>query len=124
MMVEKTPKLDLFTYIALILGILAVGFPILYAIIAATLPLEEVSRVPMSMIPGDQLPHNLSEAWSRGNLGTQLFNSFVMASGITFGKIVVSLFGAFSIVYFDMNSFIFIWMKDKRLINHANIIIQ
>ena len=101
MMVEKTPKLDFFTYVALILGIVAVGFPILYAIIAATLTLEDVSRVPMSMIPGDQLFINFHEAWSRGDLGTQLINSFIMASGITFGKIVVSLFGAFSIVYFD-----------------------
>lgn len=101
MMVEKTPKLDFFTYTALILGIIVVGFPILYAFIAATLPIEDVSRVPMVMIPGNQLFHNLGEAWSRGHLGTQLFNSFIMASGITIGKIVVSLFGAFSIVYFD-----------------------
>ena len=101
MMVEKTPKLDLFTYAALIIGIVVVGFPILYAIIAATLPIEDVSRVPMSMVPGNQLFHNLSEAWSRGHLGQQLFNSFIMASGITLGKIIVSLFGAFSIVYFD-----------------------
>ena len=101
MMVEKTPILDTFTYVSLILGIVVVGFPILYAIIAATLSIEEVSRVPMSMIPGDQLFNNVSEAWNRGNLGTQLFNSFIMASGITIGKIVVSLFGAFSIVYFD-----------------------
>ncbi|WP_092347799.1 ABC transporter permease subunit [Desulfuromusa kysingii] len=100
-MVEKTPKLDLFTYGALILGIIAVGFPILYAIIAATLSLEEVSRVPMSMIPGDQLFNNLHQAWTQGDLGTQLYNSFIMASGITLGKIIVSLFGAFSIVYFD-----------------------
>ncbi|GAB4171450.1 MAG: ABC transporter permease subunit [Geothermobacteraceae bacterium] len=101
MMVEKTPVLDIFTYAALILGIIAVGFPIYYALVAATLPLEEVSRVPMPLIPGDQLLENIREAWSRGDLGTQLFNSFVMATGITFGKIVVSLFGAFSIVYFD-----------------------
>jgi len=101
MMVERTPKLDFFTYTALILGIIAVGFPILYAFIAATLPIEDVSQVPMVMIPGNQLFHNLGEAWSRGHLGTQLFNSFIMASGITIGKIVVSLFGAFSIVYFD-----------------------
>lgn len=101
MMVEKTPTLDLFTYVALILGIVAVCFPILYAIIAATLPIEDVSTVPMTMIPGDQLFHNIHEAWSRGDLGTQLFNSFIMASGITLGKIIVSLFGAFSIVYFD-----------------------
>jgi len=101
MMVEKTPKLDIFTYIALIIGIIAVGFPILYAIIAATLPIEEVSKVPMSMVPGNQLFHNIAQAWSRGHLGQQLLNSFIMASGITIGKIVVSLFGAFSIVYFD-----------------------
>ena len=101
MMVEKTPILDTFTYVALLFGIMLVGFPILYAIIAATLPLEDVSQVPMSMIPGDQLFNNVNEAWSRGHLGTQLFNSFVMASGITLGKIIVSLFGAFSIVYFD-----------------------
>ncbi|MCW9049732.1 MAG: ABC transporter permease subunit [Deltaproteobacteria bacterium] len=85
----------------LILGIVIVGFPIFYAIIAATLPIEEVAQVPMPMVPGDQLFENIREAWSRGNLGTQLFNSFVMASGITIGKIIVSLFGAFSIVYFD-----------------------
>jgi len=101
MMVERTPKLDFFTYTALILGIIAVGFPILYAFIAATLPIEDVSQVPMVMIPGNQLFHNLGEAWSRGHLGTQLFNSFIMASGITIGKITVSLLGAFSIVYFD-----------------------
>jgi sn-glycerol 3-phosphate transport system permease protein len=53
------------------------------------------------MIPGDQLFNNLSEASGRGDLGTQLLNSFIMASGITFGKIIVSLFGALSIVYFD-----------------------
>jgi len=95
-MVEKTPILDFFTYTALILGIGLVGFPILYAIIAATLPLEEVSRVPMPLIPGNQLFHNIQAAWARGHLGTQLMNSFIMAAGITLGKIFVSLFGAFS----------------------------
>ncbi|WP_026362150.1 ABC transporter permease subunit [Geopsychrobacter electrodiphilus] len=100
-MVEKTPVLDLFTYVVLIFGVVLVGFPILYALIAATLSLDEVSRVPMSMIPGDQLFNNMQEAWSRGHLGTQMLNSFIMAMGITFGKIIVSLFGAFSIVYFD-----------------------
>jgi len=100
-MVEKTPILDFFTYAFLMIGILIVGFPILYSLIAATLPLEEVSKVPMPFIPGDQFLVNLKEAWTRGNLGTQIFNSFLMASGITVGKIAVSMIGAFSIVYFD-----------------------
>ena len=100
-MVEKTPILDALTYLFLMLGIVVVGFPIIYTIIAATLPIEEVSKVPMPLIPGDQFWVNIQEAWSRGDLGTQLFNSFIMAAGITFGKIVVSMIGAFSIVYFD-----------------------
>ena len=100
-MVEKTPILDTFTYVFLIIGILIVGFPILYSLIAATLPLTEVSQVPMPLIPGDQFMVNMTEAWTRGNLGNQIFNSFIMATGITFGKIAVSIIGAFSIVYFD-----------------------
>lgn len=100
-MVEKTPILDTLTYLFLMVGIVVVGFPIIYTIIAATLPIEEVSKVPMPFIPGDQFWVNIQEAWTRGDLGTQLFNSFIMATGITFGKIVVSMIGAFSIVYFD-----------------------
>ena len=100
-MVEKTPILDFLTYALLMIGILIVGFPIIYSLIAATLPLDEVSKVPMPLIPGDQFLINMKEAWSRGDLGTQIFNSFVMATGITFGKICVSMIGAFSIVYFD-----------------------
>jgi len=100
-MVEKTPILDALTYFFLMLGILIVGFPIIYAIIAATLPIEEVSRVPMPLIPGDQFWINIQAAWEKGDLGTQLVNSFIMAAGITIGKICVSMLGAFSIVYFD-----------------------
>lgn len=100
-MVEKTPVLDTFTYIFLMVGILIVGFPIIYSLIAATLPLEDVSKVPMPLIPGDQFLVNMKEAWTRGNLGNQIFNSFIMATGITVGKITVSMIGAFSIVYFD-----------------------
>jgi sn-glycerol 3-phosphate transport system permease protein len=100
-MVEKTPILDTFTYIFLIIGILIVGFPILYSLIAATLPLVDVSRVPMPLIPGDQFLVNMREAWTRSDLGRQIFNSFIMAAGITIGKISVSMIGAFSIVYFD-----------------------
>ena len=100
-MVEKTPLLDVFTYTFLIVGIFIVGFPIIYSLIAATLPLEEVSKVPMPLIPGDQFMVNMKEAWTRGDLGTQILNSFVMASGITIGKIAISMIGAFSIVYFD-----------------------
>ena len=100
-MVERTPILDTLTYLFLMVGICIVGFPIFYAFVAATLPIEEVAKVPMPLVPGDQFWVNMTAAWEQGNLSRQLFNSFIMASGITIGKIVVSMLGAFSIVYFD-----------------------
>jgi len=100
-MIEKTPWLDTLTYALLILGIGIVGFPIFYTLVAATLPLEEVAKVPMPLIPGDQLLVNLKAAWTKGDMGTQLLNSFIMAAGITIGKISVSMLAAFAIVYFD-----------------------
>lgn len=101
MMVERTPILDTFTYVFLMVGICVVGFPIFYAVTAATLPLDEVAKIPMPLIPGNQFLDNIHAAWDEGHLGRQLINSFVMASGITAGKIVVSMLGAFSIVYFN-----------------------
>lgn len=100
-MVERTPILDTLTYVFLMAGICIVGFPIFYAFVAATLPIEEVAKVPMPLVPGDQFWVNMTAAWEQGNLSRQLLNSFIMASGITIGKIVVSMLGAFSIVYFD-----------------------
>ena len=43
----------------------------------------------------------MQTAWTRGDLGNQLINSLIMATGITVGKISISMLGAFSIVYFD-----------------------
>jgi len=100
-MVERTPILDVLTYAFLMIGICIVGFPIFYTFVAASLPIDEVSKIPMPLVPGDQFWVNMQAAWEKGNLGRQLLNSFIMASGITIGKIVVSLLGAFSIVYFD-----------------------
>ncbi len=85
-MVERTPILDALTYGFLMLGICIVGFPIFYTVVAATLPLEEVAKVPMPLIPGDQFWVNVNTAWETGNLGQQLTNSFIMASGITIGQ--------------------------------------
>ena len=100
-MVENNPWLDAVTYTLLILVIVTVSFPIVYTLIAATLSLEDVSRIPMPLIPGNQLLVNLKAAWFKGGMGIELLNSFVMAAGITIGKISISMLTAFAIVYFD-----------------------
>ncbi len=100
-MVEKHPILDSLTIIFLVSGIFAIGFPIYYTFVAASLTLDQVMQVPMPLIPGDQFFVNLKTAWSRGNLGRLLWNSCVMALGITLGKISVSILSAFAMTYFN-----------------------
>ncbi len=100
-MVERTPILDFFSYAFLVLGIVVVGFPIYYCLVAATLPLSEVLKYPMPLIPGEKLLENIRAAVEKGHLETQLWNSFLMALGITVGKISVSIISAFAIVYFN-----------------------
>ncbi|NJO36299.1 MAG: ABC transporter permease subunit [Rhizobiales bacterium] len=100
-MVERTPLLDAVTHLFLVLGIALTCLPIYLAFVAASQTVEEVNRLPMSLLPGMAFGANIAEAWSRADLGLQLWNSFVQAAGIAIGKIAISLLSAFAIVYFD-----------------------
>jgi sn-glycerol 3-phosphate transport system permease protein len=60
----------------------------------------DVLAVPPPWLPGDRFFENAATAWQKGNLGRLLFNSLVVAVGITVGKIAVSLLSAFAISYF------------------------
>ncbi len=108
---EKNPLLDFFTYALLALGIAGILFPLYYTLVAATLSLEEVTQVPMPLLPGGDLFTNISTAWTRASLGTKLWNSFIVAAIITVGKISVSILSAFAVTYFEfpMRKFFF-WM--------------
>src|SRR5882757_9205355 len=100
-MVEKTPVLNFLTIFFLILGIIIIGFPIYYCIVAATLPLEKAIQIPMPLLPDDQFFENLKLALEKGKLLPQLWNSLIMALGISIGKIVISILSAFAITYFN-----------------------
>ena len=100
-MIEHNRALDWLTHTIMVSGVILVGIPIYYAFVAATLPVAEVVKVPMTLIPGDQLLNNVRTAWEQANLGRQLFNSFVMAFVITVGKITISILSAYSITYFS-----------------------
>ena len=100
-MIEHNRALDWLTHTIMVSGVIFVCFPIYYAFVAATLPVAEVVKVPMTLIPGDQLLNNVRTAWEQANLGRQLFNSFVMAFVITVGKITISILSAYSITYFS-----------------------
>jgi sn-glycerol 3-phosphate transport system permease protein len=99
-MVERTPILNGICHAILLAGVAAVCVPLYLAFVAGSLTIEQVQQVPLPWLPGNQFLENLDTAWTKGNFQRLFFNSFVMAAGITFGKIAVSLLSAFAITYF------------------------
>ncbi len=55
----------------------------------------------MPLWPGTHLFENLETAWERGNFDRVMLNSFIVAFGVTAGKILLASLSAFSIVYFN-----------------------
>ncbi|MCH9044642.1 MAG: sn-glycerol-3-phosphate ABC transporter permease UgpE [SAR324 cluster bacterium] len=117
-MIDRERWLQVFTHAVLILGVLIVAFPIYVTFVASTQALRDIMQVPMPMLPGGHLLENYLQAitggaTSAGNspVGIMLFNSMVMALGITFGKITISMLAAFAIVYFRFPwRMLFFWM--------------
>jgi sn-glycerol 3-phosphate transport system permease protein len=105
-MIENRRGLDIFSHIMLMAGIVVILFPLYVAFVAATLDNKAVFNTPMTLLPGGHLWENLSLIWHQGvggntaPFGVLLLNSFVMARGITVGKISVSMLSAFAIVWF------------------------
>jgi sn-glycerol 3-phosphate transport system permease protein len=99
-MIERTPILNIVSQVVLFLSMLVMLLPIFVALIASTHNLRDVNTVPMPLWPGDQMVENWSHAWGKGGFGTKIFNSFVMAVGVTVGKLAFASITAFSVVYF------------------------
>lgn len=99
-MIERTPILDAFTHILLVVSFCALLVPIWIVFVAASHDFHTVNQVPMPLLPGGHLMENLEAAWVQGNFGRVMVNSFIVAFGVTAGKIVIAALSAFSIVYF------------------------
>jgi sn-glycerol 3-phosphate transport system permease protein len=99
-MVERTRTLDIACHGLLVLGGLLVCLPIYFAFVVGSHTVGDVLAVPPPWLPGGRFFENAATAWQKGNLGRLLFNSLVVAVGITVGKIAVSLLSAFAISYF------------------------
>jgi len=105
-MVENRPWVTVLTHCFLILGVLVTAFPIYVAFIASTHELKALLQPPVPLLPGGALIENYTRALGEGATAVgvpvwrMMLNSLVMALGITFGKIAISILAAFAIVYF------------------------
>ncbi|MEK6245496.1 MAG: sn-glycerol-3-phosphate ABC transporter permease UgpE [Pseudomonadota bacterium] len=117
-MVENRPWLTVFSHAVLILGVIAVAFPLYVTFVASTLSLEQIMQVPMQLTPGDRFIENYSQVLSGGStkgskaaVSSMLVNSLVMALVIPLGKMAISVISAFAIVYFRFPlRMFFFWM--------------
>ncbi len=106
-MVENRPWLTVLSHLVLLAGCLVIVLPVWVAFVASTHEAATMLRPPAPMIPGTHLLDNyatvLFEGFGQASRVPQwlvLFNSLVMALGITIGKIAISITAAFAIVYF------------------------
>ena len=106
-MIEQRKSARIFPHIILWISILIIIFPLYFVFVASTWTSAEILAAPMPIYPGPHFLENYRRALTEGpqNLGASAFsmmkNSFIMAMGISLGKISVSLLAAFAIVFFN-----------------------
>jgi sn-glycerol 3-phosphate transport system permease protein len=116
MMVEHRPWLTFATHAVLIIGCLIIAFPIYITFVASTHTLDEITSS-FPLFPGRHMIENYRAALTVGSgevgatVGRMMLNSAIMAFGITFGKIFVSLLAAYAVVYFKFRfRMFFFWL--------------
>lgn len=110
-MIERTPILDFFTHLAMIIGLVLAALPIYIVFVASTHDLPTVNQVPMPLTPGADAWKNYATVWTKSDFGTKFLNSFIVATMVTFGKIAIAAISAFSIVFFSYRlKMLFFWL--------------
>lgn len=88
-------------HILIILAVLMVMVPLIWAMIASTQSLSQIYQYPPRLLPGNYLVRNVTIAWHRYNVGRGMLNSFYISVVVTSVKIVLSLTSALALVYYD-----------------------
>jgi sn-glycerol 3-phosphate transport system permease protein len=100
-MIERTPILNGMTHVAMLIGLVLAALPIYIVFVASSHDLRTVNMVPMPLMPGAHLVENYTAVWVKSDFGTKFVNSFIVAIGVTAGKIFIAAITAFSIVFFQ-----------------------
>jgi len=106
-------------HLVILLGVAITAFPIYVAFVASTLTTQDIAQAPMPLFPGGEGLANYLQVLTQGMAGTYLsppvwqmiWNSLLVALAITGGKIVLSIFSAFAVVFFNFpGRTLFFWM--------------
>jgi sn-glycerol 3-phosphate transport system permease protein len=106
-MIENRPWLTFVSHLSLLLGIGVVALPVWVALVASTHPSSAFGAGEIPLWFGGQGVENWRSVFF-GEVGSgvsvpvwyMMMNSFIMAIGITVGKLFISLLSAYAIVFF------------------------
>jgi len=98
---EKFDRSKVVIHLLLLVAVLLICFPLYYAFVLSTQSMDEVMVTPQKLYPSTHLLENYVKIWNRVHMGQLLFNSAVVALGVSLGKISISILSAFAIVYFN-----------------------
>lgn len=93
-------RAKIFVHFFLIISVLLISFPIIYALLVSTLNVNEVYSSPPSLRIGSNIINNYKAAWNRSNMGKLLLNSAFISVTTAIGKIILSICAAFAFTYF------------------------
>lgn len=109
-MIQRTPILNFFSHLILVIGVVVVFFPIYVTFIGSTQTAQQINASnPISLLPGDNFLESYRFALFGGKteagatvapalpmMGISLASALIIA----IGKIAISILSAFAIVYF------------------------
>ena len=97
---ERNLYVNLAAHILLIISILIIVFPAIYASSSAPSACRKRTSSRPAFCPAPTRRPTTPEAWRTVNMGRLLFNSAFMSVTVSLGKIVLSVMAAFAFVYF------------------------
>lgn len=85
----------------MLIGVMIVVFPLLYAILLSTQSASEYYQVG-NLVPGSAAGQNYEQAWKRADLGNLIINTTRVALSVAIGKIILSILAAYAVIYFKV----------------------
>jgi sn-glycerol 3-phosphate transport system permease protein len=88
-------------YLTLTLLAIVVLLPVYMTVVNSLLSARRLLARPPALFPADVHWSNYADAWSDGNLGLYLRNSFIVTTLITLGQVVTATLAAYAFAFLD-----------------------
>ncbi len=97
---KKRLSFHLMMHLILLIAIVIIAFPVIFALIVSTHTYQDVFTYPPKFSLGNNFWENYARAWRQVNMGRLLLNSTLISITVSLGKIILSLLAAFAFTYF------------------------